>query len=64
MAISFKVEENKNGSKTLVIRADLDPEGKASASGKSVVLASTHGNVPVGDTLPGVSVGLNVYRRV
>jgi hypothetical protein len=46
----------------IVIRASLKTEGTPSNSGKSVVLASTHGNV----TIPGtdVTLGLNLYRKV
>jgi len=34
--------------------------GTRSASGKSVVLFSTHGNLPIND---GVVVGINAYRK-
>ena len=46
---------------TLVIRVDLRKEYGLSSSGKSVIVASTGGNVAV----PGreeVKIGLNVYR--
>jgi hypothetical protein len=47
----------------LVIEVDLSQEHGESASGKSVIVASTQGNVPVpGDS--GVMVGINVYRPV
>jgi len=45
--------------KVLTIVVDLGRKGEVSASGKSVVIASTKGNVEVVD---GVFVGLNVYR--
>ena len=48
-----KVEGRK-----LMIEVDLDGEGTMSSSGKSIVIASTRGNVKIGD----VTVGLNVYR--
>lgn len=48
-----KVEGDK-----LLIEVDLTGEGTVSASGKSIVIASTRGNVKIGD----VTVGLNVYR--
>jgi len=55
----------KNGSKKLVITIDM---GKpvASASGKSLVIASSHGNQPTTLTVDGkvVTVGLNAYVRV
>jgi hypothetical protein len=54
--VSMRVEGN-----TLVIMVDLSKEYGLSASGKSMVIASTGGNISV----PGqedVKVGLNVYR--
>jgi hypothetical protein len=47
--------------KELVIRVDLTQDFGPSSSGKSIVVASTRGNVSV----PGheeVKMGLNVYR--
>jgi hypothetical protein len=44
--------------KTLLIKIDLDAAGVRSASGKSLIIASTRGNMSV----DGVHVGLNVYR--
>jgi hypothetical protein len=44
----------------LTITVDLSKKGTRSASGKSEVIGSTHGNVSTPD---GVSIGLNVYRR-
>lgn len=55
------IETMKDG---LVIRVVFNGQGTPSASGKTLVLASTHGNVAV--DVPGmgiVHVGLNVYRR-
>jgi hypothetical protein len=54
--VAFEVEGD-----FLVIRVDLSQELGESSSGKSVILATTGGNVEV----PGreaVKVGLNVYR--
>ena len=54
--VAFEVEGDQ-----LVIRIDLSQELGESSSGKSVVIATTGGNVAV----PGreaVKVGLNVYR--
>jgi len=42
----------------LVITVDLAKDFGPSASGKTIIIASTCGNVSVGD----VKVGLNVYR--
>ncbi len=54
--VEFQVEGN-----SLLIIVDLSQELGESASGKSVIIASTGGNVSV----PGsedIKVGLNVYR--
>ena len=52
--------EQKNG--TLTITIDLKAAGAPSKTGKTLVIASTHGNVTVpGDS--GVIVGLNAYKR-
>ena len=54
--VEFEVEGDQ-----LVIRIDLGQELGESSSGKSVIIATTGGNVAV----PGreaVKVGLNVYR--
>jgi hypothetical protein len=54
--VEFQVQGN-----VLVITVDLTQEVGVSSSGKSVIIASTGGNVSV----PGfedVKVGLNVYR--
>ena len=46
---------------TLTIRVDLSKEFGPSASGKTIIIASTEGNV----TIPNreEKVGLNVYRK-
>jgi len=49
-----KTEGNK-----LIIEVDLGARGQPSASGKTIVIASTEGNAKIGD----VMVGLNVYRK-
>jgi hypothetical protein len=46
----------------LVIRVDTAVDGKESKSGKSSVIGSTEGNVPVPHT--DLKIGLNVYRPV
>jgi hypothetical protein len=54
--VEFEVEGDQ-----LIIRVDLSQELGVSSSGKSVIIATTGGNVVV----PGweaVKVGLNVYR--
>ena len=46
----------------LTITVDLGADNGLSSSGKSVLIASTEGNVDVPDTVGGVKLGLNVYR--
>ncbi len=54
--ISIEVKGNK-----AIITIDLTHRGNLSSSGKSVIVASTGGNVPI----PGTSVilGLNAYVK-
>ncbi len=55
------VEMSLEGS-ILTIKVDLSKEFGPSASGKTIIIASTEGNVPI----PGnekAKVGLNVYRK-
>ena len=49
----------RDGSK-LVITIDLAAEGQPSASGKTIVLASTRGNANVPGAV-GIKIGVNVY---
>lgn len=45
---------------TLLIEVDLSQNFGASSSGKSIVVASTEGNQPVGKD--NIKIGLNVYK--
>ena len=45
----------------LTIRVDLSKEFGPSASGKTIIIASTEGNVTIPDRAE--KVGLNVYRK-
>ena len=45
---------------TLTLTIPLNRPGQPSASGKTMVLASTRGNVTMND---GITVGLNVYTK-
>lgn len=54
---NVKVEKKGN---FLVLTVDLSTKVGDSKSGKSVVIATTGGNVDVGD---GIMVGLNVYKK-
>jgi len=49
--------DRENG--RLILTIDLKKEGIPSASGKSLVLATTRGNAE----FAGVRIGLNVYRK-
>ena len=55
--VDMKVEHGK-----LVITVDLTQELGPSASGKSVIIATTECNVDVPGA-PDVKIGLNVYRK-
>lgn len=47
----------------LNIEVDLTKEFGRSGSGKTIIIASTEGNVRPSDKYPDVSVGLNVYKK-
>lgn len=55
------VETKIEGSK-LVITVDLSKPGEVSASGKSLVIGSTEGNISVPEK-PEIKIGLNVYTK-
>ncbi len=46
----------------LIIELDLTQEFGPSKSGKTVIVASTEGSVPV-PSKPEIQVGVNVYKR-
>jgi hypothetical protein len=46
----------------LTIKVDLSKEVGPSSSGKTIIIASTEGNVPV-DGAEKIKVGLNVYKK-
>jgi hypothetical protein len=54
--VDMKVEGN-----VLVIRVDLSKEFGPSSSGKTTIIASTEGNVPILDREE--KIGLNIYRK-
>ena len=58
----MKNVEMKVGQGKLTITVDLTKELGPSASGKSVIIATTEGNVDVPEA-PHVKMGLNVYRK-
>jgi len=53
----MKVEDN-----ILTIKVDLTKEFGPSASGKTIIIASTEGNIAI-DGHEGAKIGLNVYRK-
>lgn len=53
--VELKVEGTK-----LLITVDLSKSFGPSQSGKTIIIASTHGNVEV---TPGVKMRLNVYKK-
>jgi hypothetical protein len=55
--VTAKVVGNK-----LTIEVDLSQAGHASASGKSMVIGSTEGNVEIPGS-NGLILGVNAYRR-
>lgn len=55
--IDMTVEGN-----TLIIKVDLSKEFGLSSTGKSIIIASTEGNVSVPDHLE-AKIGLNVYKK-
>ena len=54
--VEMKVDGN-----TLTIKVDLTKEFGPSSSGKTIIIASTEGNVSLADR--DEKVGLNVYRK-
>jgi len=54
--VSMKIEKN-----ILKIEVSLNAKGHPSASGKSLVIGTTEGNVPVPGN-PEIKIGLNVYK--
>ena len=54
--VDMKLEGN-----ILIIRVDLAKEFGPSSSGKTTIIASTEGNVPVLDR--DEKIGLNVYKK-
>jgi len=49
--------------KILTIQIDLSQEYGQSASGKSVIIASTEGNQPLDGEYDNVRIGINVYKK-
>ena len=58
----FNITQQLQGN-ILTITVDLGAPGQRSASGKSIVIASTSGNVGVTGK-PEVKMGINIYKPV
>ena len=48
----------------LTIKVDLNEDFGESKSGKSIVIASTEGNVALDGDLANIKIGLNVYKQL
>ena len=55
--VEMKVEDN-----ILTIKVDLTKEFGPSASGKTIIIASTEGNISIPEK-DEIKIGLNVYRK-
>lgn len=55
--VEMKVEDN-----ILIIKVDLNKEFGPSSSGKTIIIASTEGNISV-DGHDKTKIGLNVYKK-
>ena len=55
--VEMNLEEN-----ILTIKVDITKEFGPSSSGKTIIIASTEGNIPIPDK-DEIKIGLNVYRK-
>jgi hypothetical protein len=55
--VEMKMEDN-----ILIIKVDLTKEFGPSASGKTIIIASTEGNISIPDK-ENIKIGLNVYKK-
>ena len=53
--VDIKIDGN-----ILTVKVDLSKDFGKSASGKSTIIASTEGNIPIA---PGTMMGLNIYKK-
>jgi hypothetical protein len=49
--------------KKLTLEIDLTAQKEPSASGKSLVIASTEGNVSIDEAHPEIKMGINIYTK-
>lgn len=59
--VTSGIESSITGN-TLTLRIKLDTKGTASNSGKTVINASSHGNVSIPGT--DMKMGLNIYTKI
>ena len=55
--VEMKMEDN-----ILIIKVDLTKEFGPSASGKTIIIATTEGNISIPDK-ENIKIGLNVYKK-
>ncbi len=55
--VEMKLEEN-----ILTIKVDITKEFGPSSSGKTIIIASSEGNIPIPEK-DEIKIGLNVYRK-
>ena len=58
----MKNVEMKMENDILIIKVDLTKEFGPSASGKTIIIASTEGNISIPDK-ENIKIGLNVYKK-
>lgn len=63
MAARLNNVEVENNGKLLTLRIDMSKAGELSESGKSLIIASTHGGLQLGDEA-GTTLNLNLYKPV
>ncbi|MBS3918754.1 MAG: hypothetical protein ABSH06_30035 [Thermodesulfobacteriota bacterium] len=55
--VEMKVEDN-----ILIIKVDLTKEHGPSSSGKTIIIASTEGNISIPNK-EDIKIGLNIYKK-
>ena len=55
--VEMELEEN-----ILTVKVDITKEFGPSSSGKTIIIASTEGNIPIPEK-DEIKIGLNVYRK-
>ena len=56
------IEASVSGN-TLTLKIDLSAEKTASSSGKSLIIATTEGNVSIDEAHPEIKMGINVDTK-